>query len=80
MNPLAFLNDLPDDKAKHLIVGVLVYAIAHFVSPIVGLAAVVVAAVGKEIYDWFHKESHTPDVWDAIATIAGGVLGWICGR
>ena len=38
------LLKLPHDKALHIIVGVLVYAMAHFVSPEVGMAAVVVAA------------------------------------
>lgn len=71
--------NLPHDKALHILVGVLVYAVAHFVSPVVGMAAVVVAAVGKEIYDKQHKDKHTPDVWDAIATIGGGFLGLICG-
>lgn len=70
---------LPHDKALHIIVGVLVYAVAHFVNPSVGMAAVVVAAVGKEVYDYMHKDKHTPDVWDAIATIGGGVIAFICG-
>lgn len=68
----------PQDKLAHFTVGVLIYAAAHFVSPLIGLAAVAVAAVGKEIYDWFHRDKHTPDVWDAVATIGGGVVGFIC--
>jgi TRAP-type C4-dicarboxylate transport system permease large subunit len=74
-----FLNKLPHDKALHVIVGVLFYAAFHFFGPVVGMAAATAAAVGKEIYDYFHKETHTPDVWDAVATIGGGVLGLICG-
>jgi len=70
---------LPLDKCLHFIVGVLIYAVAHFVSPMIGIIAVGVAAVGKEIYDWFHRDKHTPDVWDAVATIGGGVVGFICG-
>jgi hypothetical protein len=73
------LNKLPHDKGLHIIVGVLVYAVFHFVTPLFGMAAVVIAAVGKEIYDWFHRDRHTPDVWDAVATLAGGVAGFICG-
>jgi hypothetical protein len=73
------LLKLPYDKALHILVGVLVYAMAHFVSPEVGMAAVVVAAVGKEVYDYFHRDVHTPDIWDAIATITGGCVGFICG-
>jgi len=76
MNPL---NKLPHDKALHVIAGVLAYAVFHFVSPVVGMAAVLVAAVGKEVYDWFHRDRHTPDVWDAVVTVIGGVVGLICG-
>ena len=73
------IPSLPHDKSLHVIVGVLFYAAFHFISPAVGMAAVTVAAVGKEIYDYFNKDKHTPDVWDAVATIGGGVLGLICG-
>lgn len=52
--------------------------LAHFVSPIIGLAAVAVAAAGKEIYDWLHRNKHTPEVMDAVVTILGGVVGFIC--
>jgi hypothetical protein len=69
---------IPPDKALHFIGGVVIYAAAHFASPIIGLMAVLVAAVGKEVYDHFHKDTHTDDIWDATATIAGGMLGWIC--
>ena len=71
--------DIPPDKALHLIGGVLIYAVAHFVSPMVGLIAVAVAAAGKEIYDYFHQDKHTPDVMDALATVAGGLLGFLSG-
>jgi hypothetical protein len=74
-----FLLKLPHDKALHIIAGVLAYAAFHFISPAVGMVAATVAAVGKEIYDYFNKDKHTPDVWDAVATIGGGVLGLICG-
>jgi hypothetical protein len=70
---------LPYDKALHFIVGVLIYAVAHFISPVVGIIAVIVAAVGKEVYDYANRDKHTPDVWDAVATLAGGFAGLICG-
>jgi len=73
------LLKLPHDKALHFIVGVLIYAAAHFIHLVVGMVAVTVAAVGKEVYDWFHQDRHTPDLWDAVATMAGGVAGFICG-
>lgn len=71
--------DLPYDKALHLIGGVLIYAAAHFVSPVVGLGAVAVAALGKEVYDYFNRDKHTPEVMDAVATIIGGIIAFICG-
>jgi hypothetical protein len=71
--------NLPHDKALHFIVGVLIYAAAHFISPAVGMIAVTVAAVGKEVYDYMNRDRHTPDAWDAVATIAGGVIGFVCG-
>lgn len=74
-----FLDRLPHDKALHVIVGVLAYMAFHFVSPVVGLAAATIAAVGKEIYDYMNRDRHTPDAWDAVATLAGGIAGWICG-
>ena len=71
--------NLPRDKALHFIVGVLIYAAAHFISPVVGMIAVIVAAVGKEVYDYANRDKHTPDLWDAGATLAGGFAGLICG-
>lgn len=70
--------NLPHDKLLHFAVGVLIYAAAHFISPVVGMVAVTVAAVGKEVYDYANRDKHTPDVWDAITTIAGGAVGYIC--
>jgi hypothetical protein len=71
--------NLPHDKALHFIVGVLIYAAAHFVSPIVGMIAVAVAAVGKEVYDYMNRDKHTPDLWDAVATLLGGAAGFVSG-
>lgn len=69
----------PADKLGHFAAGVLIYAAMHFVSLSVGLLAVLVAAVGKEIYDYLHRDKHTPDAWDAFATMLGGVVGFVCG-
>jgi glycopeptide antibiotics resistance protein len=33
--------------------------------------------VVKEIYDYLHPESHTADIYDAVATTLGGLLGYI---
>jgi len=79
MDKLLALLNWPTDKLQHFVVGVLIYAVLHFADPLIGLGAVAVAAVGKEIYDWLNKENHTPDAWDAVVTVAGGAVGWVCG-
>lgn len=68
--------NIPTDKLLHFIVGVLIYAVMHFIG--IGMWSVVIAAVGKEIYDYYHRDVHTPDVFDALATICGGVAGYVC--
>jgi len=76
---LNWLNSIPPDKTAHFAVGVLIYAPLHFIDPVVGLLGVAVAAVGKEGYDYLHRDNHTPDVWDAVATMLGGIVGFISG-
>ena len=71
------LPTIPHDKALHIIAGVLVFAVFHFISPEFGLGMVIAIGIGKEAYDAMSQE-HTPEVWDAVATFTGGILGWIC--
>lgn len=40
-----------------------------------GVGLGVVSGVGKEIYDYKHPGSHTADVWDAVFTILGALVG-----
>ena len=70
---------LAQDKLLHFIVGVLVYAMFHFVSAEIGLLAVFLAGLGKEFYDFFSPKFHTVDVYDGIATGLGGLTAFICG-
>jgi len=72
-----------DDKAKHAMVGMLIYTGCFFVkgtgealkydmdylTPTTCLIPVVVAGIGKEIYDSQH-DGHTAEVMDAVATVA----------
>jgi len=76
---LNWLNSIPTDKVAHFAVGVLIYAPLHFIDPVVGLLGVAVAAVGKEVYDYLHRDTNTPDIWDAVATMVGGIIGFISG-
>lgn len=72
---LAFLNNIPSDKIYHCLGGVILFAIGQLFG--CGLLVAVIFAIGKEIYDYFHQDKHTPDVWDAVATTLGGLLGYI---
>lgn len=76
---LRHLNSIPPDKVAHFAVGIIVYALLHFISPAVGLLSVSVAAIGKEIYAHMYRENHTPDVWDAVVTMLGGIVGYVSG-
>ena len=69
VNPL---NKLPYDKALHMIGGVLILLAALLLGlgSVVGMAIVLIAAVGKELYDKLHPKNHTADVWDAVATVS----------
>ena len=64
------------DKLLHLLVGALIVALLWPVGPLApGVASGVfcfASAVGKEIYDSRHRDAHTPDLLDIVATLAGG--------
>lgn len=68
---------VPADKQMHFISGLIIAAI---LSPFIGLysiAVVAVIATAKELYDDMNKAIHTPDIWDLVVTVAGGVLGFV---
>ena len=71
---LAILNSIPSDKVAHCLGGVVLFAIGQLFG--YGLFLAVLGAITKEIYDYFHP-NHTPDWKDAVATILGGLLGYI---
>ena len=60
------------DKITHALAGAAIAAALLPLGVIPALLAVIVAAVGKELWD---AQGHgTPDHIDALATVAGGVL------
>lgn len=67
------LPQIPQDKANHFVYGaILALAAMALSSPEMAAAAVVIAAVGKELLD---LAGHgTPEVLDAVATVAGGAV------
>lgn len=63
------------DKQAHFYAGLAIcLAVSLFVSPVIGLAAALVAGALKEIVD--HMGFGTPDVWDFVATAVGGAVGF----
>ena len=69
------------DKSLHALVGGAIFSAAYVLFSIAGLpalhiaaGAVVLAAMGKEVYDYIHRDKHTPDLMDAVATIVGGAI------
>lgn len=65
------------DKQAHTLAGAAIAAALLPFGVILALLAVVVAAVGKELWD---AQGHgTPDHIDALVTVIGGVLmlGWL---
>lgn len=67
------------DKVGHYATGATITAATSILlpsqySPEIGLALTAVVAVGKEAYDYRHRDRHTPEVADAAATIIGGAL------
>ena len=76
---MSLLANIPQDKLSHFIVGLLIYALLHFLDPVVGLLGVAVAAIGKEVYDYMNRPRNNPEIMDALATVCGGIVGFICG-
>jgi hypothetical protein len=76
---LSMLNSIPADKVAHFAVGSILFALAlPFTGAMYAVAAVAIIGFIKECYDLMSKAKHTPDVWDAMATAAGGALGYFC--
>jgi hypothetical protein len=68
---------VPCDKQMHFICGLV---IAALLTPFIGAYSIVVVAIIallKEIYDYLHKDIHTPDFYDWVATTLGGLVGFV---
>lgn len=65
------------DKITHTLAGAAIAAALLPLGVIPALLAVVIAAVGKELWD--AQGNGTPDHIDALVTVAGGaaMLGWL---
>lgn len=67
---------IPYDKALHYIYGSIIFAVCYhlFLGWGIAMWTVLLIASGKEVYDYMHRDSHTPDIWDLIATLCGAVV------
>ena len=72
---LARLGVAQPDKVLHFVVGLLLQlALRLLLPPMAALGAVSAIAWGKERYDKAHQNVHTPDGWDAYATMLGALV------
>ncbi|MFM0391192.1 hypothetical protein [Paraburkholderia phytofirmans] len=70
------MKAIPQDKCLHVILGVLIFAVADLVNWQVGIALVAVAGILKEVLD--HFTGGDVSVWDVVATLTGGLIGLVC--
>ena len=68
---------VPCDKQMHFLSG---FIIAVLLTPFIGAYSILVVAVIaalKEIYDARHPDKHTADFMDWVATVLGGIVGFV---
>ncbi len=66
---------IPYDKLQHFAVGAAVTTLVASLTGSLALAgaAVLLAGVGREVYDACHPDTNTADIWDVVATCAGWI-------
>lgn len=69
---------MPKDKKSHLLAGLALSILAGLLfTPLWGLViASAIGALKEIIWDWLLKKG-TPELLDFIATVAGGVIGYV---
>jgi len=65
------------DKIYHFIAGLTIALLFGLYSPFVGLCMAIVVAAGKEVYDYINQDNHTSDGADFVATVVGGLVGYV---
>ena len=68
---------VPCDKQMHFVCG---FIIAAVLTPFIGAYSILVVAIIaalKEIYDARHPDKHTADFMDWVATVLGGIVGFV---
>jgi hypothetical protein len=63
------------DKLLHFAVGAVIATLVVIVTGSLALAgaAVLLAGAGRELYDAYHPDTNTADIWDVVATCAGWI-------
>lgn len=63
------------DKLLHFAAGALITTLVVIVTGSLALAgaAVLLAGAGREVYDAYHPDTNTADIWDVVATCAGWI-------
>jgi hypothetical protein len=66
---------IPNDKLKHFAAGAAIAALVVILTGSLALAgaAVLLAGAGREVYDAYHPDTNTADIWDVVATCAGWI-------
>lgn len=60
------------DKLAHFAVGMMLVLFLALLFPLqYAVIGAVLVGGGKEVYDYFNRDRHTPDVWDFLWTVAG---------
>nr|WP_304750312.1 hypothetical protein [Rhodoferax sp.] len=66
---------LPSDKLLHFSVGATITVLVVIATGSLALAgaAVLLVGAGREVYDAYHPDTNTADIWDMVATCAGWI-------
>ena len=68
------------DKIQHFLAGFIISAIIGLFNSLLGLILAILAGVGKEVYDYisnrYYQCKHTVDLYDCLATVLGGLIGY----
>lgn len=62
------------DKQLHAAVGAVIGILSFKFTLSIAFAALVVIALGKEVYDFCHPDKHTSDVTDFLTTVGAGAI------
>jgi hypothetical protein len=65
---------VPLDKQAHFVVGAVAGLFGYLILGYYSLILVAIIAAVKEAYDYLHKDIHTCDFFDFLATVLGGAF------